>query len=493
MSKIPLAGRPLLCALAACAAFAPSALAETYHVAPGGSDAGAGTAGDPWATLQHAADTVQPGDTVLVHDGTYVGFQIETDGTASSPIVFRALGENAVVNEENPVRGDHHINVEGADYVVIEGFRVRDAEVAGIRVVIARGVVVRGNVVGPNGRWGIFTGFASEVRILDNVTYGSELEHGIYVSNSDTPADAPVVRGNVSYGNGRNGIQLNGDCYAGGDGVIEDALIEDNVVYDNTNKGLSIISAPGARIQNNVIYDNGLDGGAGGIHLVDEPGCGLPTDDAVVVNNTIVEPRIAGIRMTDGASGNVVFNNLVVSERPIVDEVGTNLVDAASNLTRSSPAGLFEDADGHDYHLAPDSPALDVGAASFAGRAAPADDLEGAPRPLGPAHDAGAYERLPATSSGPVPTPHGGAALRPVAPNPFEDRATLHYTLPEAGHVVLQVFDLRGRVVATLVDAVLPAGTHEARLDGRQLPSGTYLVRLRAGETTRTRTLVRLD
>lgn len=480
--------------LVACGVLAAlPAVAATYHVAPGGSDGNDGSAGDPWATLQHAADEVRPGDTVLVHDGTYVGFQIETDGTAANPIVFRALGANVVVNEENPVRGDHHVNVEGASYVVIEGFRVRDAEVAGIRVVTARGVVVRNNVVGPNGRWGIFTGFAREVQIEGNVTFGSGLEHGIYVSNSDTPADNPVVRGNTSYGNGRNGIQLNGDCYAGGDGVIEGALIEHNVVYDNTNKGLSIISAPEARIQNNVIYDNGIAGAAGGIHLVDEPGCGLPTDDAVVVNNTIVEPRIAGIRMTDGASGNVVFNNLVVSDRPIVDEVGTNLVDPASNLTRATTAGLFADADAHDYHLAPGSPALNAGTAAFAGRSAPERDLDGRPRPLGPGYDAGAYEGALPVSAGPVPWPPGWPALEPAAPNPFTDRTVLRYALPAPARVALQVFDARGRAVALLVDAFQPAGSHAVPLDGARLPSGVYLVRLRVGGATKTATLVRLD
>jgi hypothetical protein len=486
---------PLCSALlaAGCLLLAAPASAATYHVAPGGSDGNSGSAAAPWATLQHAADTVRPGDTVLVHDGTYRGFQIETDGTASSPIVFRALGPNVVVNEENPVRGDHHINVEGASYVVIEGFRVRDADVTGIRVVLARGVVVRDNVIGPNGRWGILTGFAPEVQILDNVTYGSEIEHGIYVSNSDTPDDDPVIRGNVSYGNGRNGIQLNGDCYAGGDGVIEGALIENNVVYDNTNKGLSIISAPEARIQNNVIYENGLAGGAGGIHLVDEPGCGLPTDAAAVVNNTIVEPRIAGIRMNDGASGNVVFNNVVVSNNPIADEKGLNTVDGPSNLTRTTTAGLFVNAGNHEYHPAPGSPALDIGRATYAGRPAPAVDFLGVPRPLGAAYDAGAYEGTTPTSAGPRPTRLAGPTLEPPTPNPFAGPAVLRYALPEPGRVMIEVFDARGRTVATLVDALRPAGPHAVRLDGAALPSGRYFARLRTGGVTRTATLVRLD
>jgi len=473
-----------------CTLFSHSAAAATYHVAPGGSDAGPGSADAPWATLQHAADEVAAGDTVLVHDGTYRGFQIETSGTAGAPIVFLAAGANVVVNDENPVRGDHHINVEGADYVVIEGFRVRDAAVAGIRIVIARGVVVRDNVVGPNGRWGIFTGFAPEVQIIDNVTYGSGVEHGIYVSNSDGPDDDPVVRGNHSYDNGRNGIQFNGDCWAGGDGTLDGGVIENNVVHDNTNKGLSIISAPGVLIRNNVIYENGHSGGAGGIHLVDEPGCGLPTDDAIVVNNTIVEPRIAGIRINDGASDNVVFNNLVVSGNPIADEEG--LSDIGTNLMRSSTAGLFFDAGAFDYRLVPESDAIDAGVASFLGHAAPAVDITDAPRPAGAAHDAGAYEGAGGTTTAP-PAPTAALELHPVAPNPVAGAAAVGFTLPEASVVRLTVHDLLGREVAVIASAALPAGDHRFTLDADELPAGAYVVRLVADAHVAARRFVRAD
>jgi signal peptidase I len=129
--------------VAAAAAIAISGLcirttvAQPYHVAtsPTGDDNNIGSAEAPWATLQHAADAVQPGDSVFVLDGSYTGFQIETSGSSSQRIVFLAAGDNVVVDGVNPVRGDHNINVEGADYVTIDGFQVRDAVLAGIRVV----------------------------------------------------------------------------------------------------------------------------------------------------------------------------------------------------------------------------------------------------------------------------------------------------------------------------------------------------------------------
>ena len=79
------------------------------------------------------------------------------------------------------------------------------------------------------------------------------------------------------------------------------------------------------------------------------------------------------------------------------------------------------------------------------------------------------------------------AALHAAAPNPFAGRAALGYDLPEAGPVRLAVYDLLGREVAVLVDAEQAAGRHEAVLDGRGLPDGTYLVVMTAaGGFTRT-------
>ena len=119
-------------------------------------------------------------------------------------------------------------------------------------------------------------------------------------------------------------------------------------------------------------------------------------------------------------------------------------------------------------------------------------DYEGNHRPLGPAYDAGAYERLPPTSAGPVPTPRDGPALLGAGPNPFRGRTVLRYMLPEASRVTLQVFDARGRLVARLVDGLRPAGAHAVPLDGQPLPSGVYVARLQVGGEVRTRTLVRL-
>ncbi len=467
----------------------PAAAQTTYYVAPSGSDANPGTASAPWATLQHAADEADtPGDTVKVANGEYTGFNSQHDG-----IVFCADGDEVVVNVAGSYSGLDNINIENNDDIVVAGFVVRDAPRAGIRVVNAERVTVRGNTVGPNGKWGIFSGFSRDIRVIDNVTFGSADEHGIYLSNSDGPADNLTVVGNVSYGNAVNGIQFNGDCYAGGDGILEGGLIEGNTVYDNGAKGLSIISAPGVRIQNNLIYENRRGAaGAAGIHLVDEPGCGKPTTDAIVVNNTIIESRMAGIRINDGATRNVVFNNLIVSGNPIADEEGGNAIDGASNITAEATVGLFIDADGFDFRLLDDAPAVDAGVSTYQSISSPSVDFSGWPRLAGGAPDAGAYELGSENSVG-LEDPDRLPArpmIGEIYPNPFSSEATLRLTLPAPQGVRVTLYDLLGRIILSLYEGP-SIESQVVAISGASLPAGVYVVRVESEAGAETRLLVR--
>jgi hypothetical protein len=85
--------------------------------------------------------------------------------------------------------------------------------------------------------------------------------------------------------------------------------------------------------------------------------------------------------------------------------------------------------------------------------------------------------------------------LAPSYPNPFRTAATIQYALPTDEHVVIDVFDITGRRVATLVDEVVEAGYHTVVWDGRtngraRLASGLYLYRLQAGSFTATQRAV---
>ena len=66
-------------------------------------------------------------------------------------------------------------------------------------------------------------------------------------------------------------------------------------------------------------------------------------------------------------------------------------------------------------------------------------------------------------------------------PNPFNPSTVIRFQLSVAGNVLLKVFDMLGKEVATLVNETLKPGTYETTFNGSQLPSGVYFARLEAG------------
>lgn len=76
--------------------------------------------------------------------------------------------------------------------------------------------------------------------------------------------------------------------------------------------------------------------------------------------------------------------------------------------------------------------------------------------------------------------------LEPGFPNPFRERTTIAYSLAVAGPVTMELFDVRGRRVQTLVSGSRPAGQHRVAWHGddeagRPVPGGVYFVRLVGG------------
>ena len=74
-------------------------------------------------------------------------------------------------------------------------------------------------------------------------------------------------------------------------------------------------------------------------------------------------------------------------------------------------------------------------------------------------------------------------------PNPFNPSTVIQYALPQPGAVRLNVYDMMGRKVATLVDGPKAAGYHQVVFDARHLGSGAYVYRLEAGNAVLARTL----
>lgn len=83
-------------------------------------------------------------------------------------------------------------------------------------------------------------------------------------------------------------------------------------------------------------------------------------------------------------------------------------------------------------------------------------------------------------------------------PNPFNPATRIQFTLPEAGHVELVIYNILGQKVKTIAGGQMPVGEYSVIWDGtdyfgREVPSGVYFYRLTAGEMTESKkmTLVR--
>ena len=88
-------------------------------------------------------------------------------------------------------------------------------------------------------------------------------------------------------------------------------------------------------------------------------------------------------------------------------------------------------------------------------------------------------------------------ALDQNYPNPFNPTTRISYTIAERGLVSIDVFDILGRHVSTLLNEVQPAGSYEITWNGRNnenLPvtSGVYFYRLRSGSFAKTNKMVLL-
>ena len=80
-----------------------------------------------------------------------------------------------------------------------------------------------------------------------------------------------------------------------------------------------------------------------------------------------------------------------------------------------------------------------------------------------------------------------GISLFQNYPNPFNPTTLIRYELTEAAEIRLDVYNIQGQRVASLVNSAQTAGMHSVRFDGSQLSSGIYIYRLQAGNTVLTR------
>jgi hypothetical protein len=83
-------------------------------------------------------------------------------------------------------------------------------------------------------------------------------------------------------------------------------------------------------------------------------------------------------------------------------------------------------------------------------------------------------------------------SLSPNYPNPFNPITTIQFDLPKPSQVSLDIYDLLGRKIETLVSGKQEAGTHSVVWDGRDKSSGIYFYKLQVGDFTETKRMLLL-
>ena len=75
-------------------------------------------------------------------------------------------------------------------------------------------------------------------------------------------------------------------------------------------------------------------------------------------------------------------------------------------------------------------------------------------------------------------------------PNPFNPSTTINFALPQASKVVLKIYDVLGREVATLLNSEKAAGNYQVDFDASKLASGVYVYTINAGSFTSTKKMM---
>lgn len=302
-----------------------SAFAATYYVATNGNNGNSGSSSSPWLTIQYAADRVSPGDTVIVRNGTYSPFHITRDGTSGNRIIIRsenALG--ATINGSESYGGrDAGIHIT-SEYITIDGFNVacsgspasnpgeRGIRLSGDSSNFKEAVIIRNNKVTGAGWVGITTSYANDVIVENNEVSNAIVQHGIYIANS---GDRPIVRGNIIHSNNQAGLHMNGDGDSPGDGVISHAIVENNIIYNNSSgASSSAINMDGVNysiIRNNLLFNNHSQG------ITNFRGdSNLASTDNQILNNTIImsSPAYHALKFRNGSINGYVRNNIIIQQ-----------------------------------------------------------------------------------------------------------------------------------------------------------------------------------
>jgi len=286
-------------------------------------------------------------------------------------------------------------------------------------------------------------------------------------------------------------------CGLGGGGIFLiscGAYVSENIISNNQAVdcgGGLLISAGTLEAKNNSIFQNeGLDGG----------GIFCSSSQSTLLNNTISfnysVGRGSGFATYQGHNtilyNNIIWNNYSQFGTQIYALQETIAATVYSDIQGGWPGEgnidadpLFVYPDTGNFHLSwANWPFNDSGKSPCIDAGDPASPLDSD----GTRADMGAFyfdQRGGGIDDVPViPRTYG---LMQNYPNPFNSSTIIRYELPVASRVMLDIYDILGRKVKTLLDVKEQAGSHQVILDADGFSSGLYFYRLQAGDESHSR------
>lgn len=376
---------------------AQSALAATYYISPGGNDTAAGTStAAPWKTFSRAWQTVQPGDTLLVMDGTYTQVIAPTlSGQAGSPITIRALNDGRATVDGQGVRRVLELgsnNQAWGNWFVIEGLVLRNgttvAHVRGSHNILRR---ISAYNADTNTNASVILLWGDNNLVEDAIAAGT----GRYMIEVYQGGGNTVRRAFAMWG-GWDGAEFCGVAWPNGNNVgvynASNTTVENVIAYGRSLKGIMVqANSDNAVADNNYVlgsmallqgrdYDGSIwTYGTGQAQPTDRPG--TQCDDILQWSN-------GGQRYGIGLFGQGALTNNVFRDVLAADNVGAgfdahrpytsgpvsgNVVERATLVNNGAQQPAWEAAQGGNIYLG--LPGVDVRDSRIPG--APAQIVQG--------------------------------------------------------------------------------------------------------------------